>query len=104
MPPLSSEQAHHVMEFVTTHESGADELYCPICGRRVLLHWPPDLTKTILVPGDESAIHSGGKGGVAMNTPLLSQGEKFDQASIEDLRLAPWKDWMDQAGFDNLWS
>ena len=45
-------------------ESGAEEWYCPACGRRMLLRWPPDYEKLVLEHGDETAAHVGGKGGV----------------------------------------
>jgi hypothetical protein len=46
----------------TTHSSGAEEWYCPACGRRFLLRWPPAYEKVVIEPGDEFAAHSGSKG------------------------------------------
>lgn len=45
-------------------EAGGEEWACPRCGRRLLLRWPPQLEKLVLEPGDVTAIHVGGKGGV----------------------------------------
>ena len=59
----------HVMELEKVHPSGAEEWFCPTCGRRFLLSWPPDYEKVILDPGNESAIHNGGKAGVRMQRP-----------------------------------
>jgi hypothetical protein len=56
------EQEHHEMVLETTHASGAEEWFCPTCGRRFLLRWPPTYEKIILEPGDEHAAHSGSKG------------------------------------------
>jgi hypothetical protein len=56
------DQEHHDMVLVSTHEDGAEEWHCPTCGRRFLMRWPPSYERTILVPGDEHAIHSGSKG------------------------------------------
>src|SRR5262245_40962592 len=56
------QQEHHQMVLETTHSSGAEEWYCPTCGRRFLLRWPPSYEKIVLDPGDEHAAHSGGKG------------------------------------------
>jgi hypothetical protein len=56
------EQEHHDMVLEATHESGAEEWFCPTCGRRFLMRWPPIYEKTGLVPGDEYAIHSVSKG------------------------------------------
>jgi hypothetical protein len=57
-------QEHHAMVIVATHESGAEEWHCPTCGRRFLMRWPPAYERTVLVPGDEQAIHSGSKGDI----------------------------------------
>ena len=56
------EQEYHEMVLSTTHPSGSEEWYCPTCGRRFLLRWPPTYEKIILEPGDEHAAHSGSKG------------------------------------------
>ncbi|WP_433154878.1 hypothetical protein ACQPZ8_24325 [Actinomadura nitritigenes] len=52
-------RATHQMRMVRAAESGVEEWACPICGRRMLLHWPPHYSKRILEPGDESASHVG---------------------------------------------
>lgn len=54
----------HEMILSGTVEAGAEEWVCPQCGRRLLLRWPPHLEKLVLEPGDITAIHAGGKGGV----------------------------------------
>jgi hypothetical protein len=56
------EQEHHEMVLATTHASGAEEWFCPTCGRRFLLRWPPTYEKLIIESGDEHAAHSGSKG------------------------------------------
>lgn len=56
------QQEHHQMLLETTHSSGAEEWYCPTCGRRFLLRWPPSYEKVVIEPGDELATHSGSKG------------------------------------------
>jgi hypothetical protein len=61
------EQQRHEMILEVTHPSGAEEWYCPTCGRRFMLNWPPVYRKIILDPGNELAIHSGGKGGLNMS-------------------------------------
>ena len=55
------QQEHHQMVLETTHSSGAEEWYCPTCGRRFLLRWPPTYEKVVIEPGDEFAAHSGSK-------------------------------------------
>ena len=54
----------HEMILGGREQSGAEEWYCPACGRRMLLRWPPDYEKTVLEHGDDSAVHVGGKGGL----------------------------------------
>lgn len=61
-----SDQPKHTMRLEKTHESGAQEWYCPTCGRRFLMTWPPNYHKVVLEPGDEYAVHTGGTGGLTM--------------------------------------
>jgi len=92
---------HHGMVFVKTHPTGEDELYCPTCGRRVLIKWPPSYKKVVLETGDEYAIHSGGKGGLDMGAPQVNQGSDITEQDSE--RLADWEGWLGQMDFDGLW-
>lgn len=71
-----SEQPRHEMILGITHPSGAEEWYCPTCGRRFTIQWPPEYKKIILNAGDELAIHTGGKGGV--NTSQLHIGQPHE--------------------------
>ncbi len=56
----------HEMVLTGHTESGAEEWHCPLCGRRTILRWPPHYERVVLVPGDETATHVGGKGGLRM--------------------------------------
>jgi hypothetical protein len=101
-------QQQHVMILEKTYLSGADEWYCPICGRRLLMNWEPKFQKTVLETGDEFAIHSGGKDGrqrapdqVLPVDPVASQDNTI---SVQDPRLAPWIAWFDKVGFETLWN
>jgi hypothetical protein len=111
------------MELVRTHASGAEEWYCPTCGRRFLMHWPPTYKRIVLEVGDEYAAHVGGKGGAHLSTsPNLyaqepEEAELFaatafaaEQPAVEPLpveevgpipitdELRPWLRWMQDAG------
>jgi hypothetical protein len=77
-------QQKHEMILETTHPSGAEEWYCPVCGRRFMLNWPPAYKKIILNPGDELASHSGGKGGLSMGQ--LQTGDAGESALPEQIR------------------
>ena len=111
----------HFMQLAVTHASGEEEWLCPICGRRFLLHWPPDYRKVILEPGDEYATHSGSKGDLHMGTLSLTEVDPLfatdlrrpvDRAPIDTRDLAddiaapltdelrPWAKWIDQADRD----
>lgn len=65
----------HEMHLERIHPSGAEEWLCPTCGRRFLMRWPPSYSKIVLEPGDELAIHSGGKGGLQMGRTQVSAEE-----------------------------
>jgi hypothetical protein len=104
-----NEQQKHEMILDKTHPSGADEWYCPTCGRRFLFDYEPSFKKTILEAGDEYAIHSGGKGGLRMSAmqviPIedtISQEDSIHP--IEDPSLAPWSAWLEESDFDSLWN
>jgi len=49
-------------------DTGAEEWSCPECGRRFLMRWPPHYEKIVLDPGDDNAVHVGGKGGVKVGS------------------------------------
>jgi hypothetical protein len=54
----------HEMILSGRAEADAEEWACARCGRRLLLRWPPHQEKLVLEPGDVTAVHVGGKGGV----------------------------------------
>lgn len=56
----------HEMRLAETRSSGAEEWFCPVCRRRILLRWPPRYELLVLERGDESVVHAGGKGGVSI--------------------------------------
>ena len=95
-------QEHHRMELVDSHSNGADELYCPTCGRRILIHWPPEYEKTVLEVGDEFATHSGSKGGLEISAPQISYQPELSAQDAD--RLIQWEQWLDRMGFDDYWS
>ena len=79
-------QPHHEMQLTMTHPSGEEEWYCPTCGRRFLMHWPPEYRRVVLEPGDEYAVHSGGTGGLSVSPPQVGGGETPELS--EELRAA----------------
>jgi hypothetical protein len=97
-----SRQEHHRMELIISHPSGVDELYCPTCGRRILLQWPPDYQKTVLEVGDEYAIHSGSKGGLEISAQQIIPQPELAKQDAD--RLDQWEQWLSEMGFDDRWS
>lgn len=63
-----AENERHEMTLVNRLADGAEEWFCPICGRRFLMTWPPQFNRQILEPGNENVIHVGGKG---LDIPML---------------------------------
>jgi len=102
---------HHKMILVYTHPDGSDELYCPTCGRRILVKWPPNYHKTVLAAGDEYAIHSGNVGGLEIG---IARPQKQREIAVQvadshlsaqdEIRLAQWEEWLEQMDFENLWA
>ena len=105
-----SDQAYHEMVLDNIHPSGAEEWYCPTCGRRFLMQWPPAYNKVILEAGDETAIHSGGKG--TRGSSLIPATDKEMTPQVEDMvlididpqSLRPWEEWFEKVDFENLWN
>jgi hypothetical protein len=102
-------QEHHSMVLETAHPTGADEWYCPICGRRFLLQIHPKFKKIVLEPGDEYAFHSASNGDLdisftSLNVDSTAVNEEGDHEPIDDESLLPWMEWMDKVDFDQLWN
>jgi hypothetical protein len=102
-----NEQQRHEMVLVITHSSGAEEWYCPTCGRRMTITWQP-WKKNILEPGDIYAAHGGSKGILKIGPLQINMENEYGslsapESSIEDPYLAPWEGWLDKMDWDNLW-
>lgn len=92
------ELPQHEMQLAQTHATGVEEWFCPACGRRFLMQWPPAYKKIILEAGDEQAIHSGGKGGLHINVPRVAEVEEPGLA--DESHDNPWAEWLDDIDFD----
>jgi len=93
----SQSQEQHDMELEKTHPSGAEEWYCPTCGYRFVMTWPPEFKRVILNVGNPFAVHNGGKGGVHMDTPQLDDQEPI----LSDELRAELVDLLDNIDFDD---
>lgn len=87
------ERAVHKMVLKGPRRPGAEEWFCPSCGRHFLMEWPPRYGKVVIEPGDESVSHVGGKGGTDRPDGLLQDGPPVP--SIE-----PWRQWLDDLGIE----
>jgi hypothetical protein len=91
---------HHMMQLDKTHDSGAEEWYCPVCERRFIVQWPPAYKKIILNAGDEYASHSGGKGGVWIGTSQVANAPADETADEPEQPLAQvWLDAIETLDF-----
>jgi hypothetical protein len=100
-----NEQQRHEMVLETTHPSGAEEWYCPMCGRRLTITWQP-WKKIILESGDIHAAHGGSKGILKIGPLQIQQGNESDaplttEISNDDPYLAPWKQWLENLDWDD---
>lgn len=95
----SHPQQQHHMQLEKSYPSGAEEWYCPTCGRRFLMQYPPKYKKIVMEIGDEYAAHSGGKGGLQMGPLQISQDEDYELSdelrnalneALSDIDLDDW--------------
>ncbi len=77
-------QEAHEMNLIDTHEDGEEEWLCPECGRRFLMRWPPEYSRTVLDPGNEDVIHTGGKGGLRVVVKFVGSSDEPDFSDPDD--------------------
>jgi hypothetical protein len=87
------EEKNHIILMTRTYGSGAQEWYCPICGRRFIVQWKPEYQRVILELGDDSAIHNTGTGAFIAKC-----------VGVEEEWLAPWLEWAEKVDFESLWN
>lgn len=93
----------HEMQLETTYPSGAEEWFCPTCGRRFVMQWPPKYKRIVLNRGDEYAAHSGGTGSLEMGDVRIRPSEESALPAEEDLPLDRWKSWLDSEDASKWW-
>lgn len=99
-------EQQHEMVLENIHSSGAEEWYCPICGRRMTITWDP-WKKIVLEPGDEYAAHRASKGGLELKSQITEANSDISSADdplAQDPYLAPWQRWLDSVDSDDLWN
>ncbi len=97
----------HQMVVKNTFPTGAQEWFCPTCGRHFIIQWPPNYKRIVLDEGDEQATHAGGTDGLLMGSadvlpaeterdPMRNDGGKEDlgdNSDLDDPYLSPWARW-----------
>jgi hypothetical protein len=92
---------HHEMLLDQIHASGVEEWYCPTCGRRFLVQWPPAYKVIVVAPGNQDIRHNLSRANYRIGPPQITQAE--ESGLIEESRLIPWLRWMEKADFDGMW-
>lgn len=93
---------HHEMVLEKTHISGVEEWYCPDCGRRFLVQWPPSYKMVVLEQGEKDTRHNVSRTNTRIISEPVQQAEESEP--IEEFRLMPWIQWMDKVDFDSRWN
>jgi hypothetical protein len=90
-------EKYHEMILEKTHVSGVEEWYCPTCGRRFLVQWPPAYKMIIVEQGNKDIRHN-----VSRATSRI--GTQLEATDLTDeFRLVPWLKWMEKVDFDSMW-
>jgi hypothetical protein len=83
----------HEMVHRGTDRSGAQEWFCPSCGRHFIVRWLPSYERMVLAEGDGNAAHTGSNGDVrvlgARTAPGLSPEAEHS-----------WRQWLADNGID----
>ena len=70
-------QMHEMMP-VSTDVAGVETWECLLCPRKCEITWPDahrDFSRTVVTPGDTTAFHTGVKGPVVMERPVVGPPE-----------------------------
>jgi hypothetical protein len=76
---MAKTEEHHGMIKVQTFSTGAEEWWCPICGRKFIVTWPPAYKRIITVQGNTEVTHF----------------SDMEQAQPQDPYLEPWERFME---------
>jgi hypothetical protein len=62
-PPLRSTAHTYTLIGTDDEDGGGERWHCFECGRQILLWWPPQHRRKVVVAGDPSVQHVAGQGG-----------------------------------------
>ena len=88
----------HEMRLEAVDSANREEWYCPTCGRRILMQWPPHYKKIVLESGDTHAGHSGGKGALRIGLPHV---ERTEESVLSDELRAALEKALEDIDFDD---
>ena len=94
-------EKYHEMILEKTHIAGVEEWYCPICGRRFLVQWPPAYKMIVLATGDKDIRHNVSRSASRRGSRSVTALEVTDLT--DEFRLLPWIKWMERVDFDSKW-
>ena len=94
-------EKYHEMILEKTHISGVEEWFCPDCGRRFLVQWPPAYKMIILEAGDKDIRHNVSRANSRIGLLPAPQLETTDLT--DEFRLVPFLKWMEKVDFDGRW-
>src|SRR5262245_50729821 len=94
-------EKYHEMILEKIHISGVEEWYCPICGRRFLVQWPPAYKVIVLSAGDKDIRQNVSKNNSWIGSRPVTQLETT--GLTDEFRLLPWIKWMEKVDFDSQW-
>jgi hypothetical protein len=92
---------YHEMVFERTHLSGVEEWFCPNCGRRFLVQWPPAYKMIVLEPGEKDTRHNLSK--VNSRPSGVQAPQTQEPEPIDEFRLIPFLEWMEKVDFASRW-
>jgi hypothetical protein len=94
-------EKYHEMILEKTHISGVEEWYCPTCGRRFLVQWPPAYKMIVIEAGDKDTRHNVSRANSRIGSLPAAKLEATDLT--DEFRLIPWIKWMEKVDFDGMW-
>lgn len=92
---------YHEMILEKIHISGVEEWYCPTCGRRFLVQWPPAYKMIVIEVGEKDTRHNLSRSNSRIGSAPPSPLEATDL--IDEFRLIPWIKWMEKVDFEGMW-
>lgn len=83
--------ATHEMTMTQVDGVGRELWQCSECDRKIIITWPPNYSKNVVVQGDEFATHVGSKGGIKMGgVTVTASPQVSDSEWLRDIGI-DWK-------------